>query len=316
MDLFVSNTCFYHKNFDEVVVLRKGQSFVKEGEYTTPLTKCGKVALLAQILFKTLLTLGFCWLASGIKKQWTYYKSGKTVISIYKPKIFPLDKLGEDAPPLKPSLPPAESPKPVLAVLYKPELIDDVLLNQIVKENPDLEILNLSGSKVSDIGLGVLKGLKKLKSLDLSCCPQFTDLALVRIGRLNSLQSLDLHSSDSITTIGLAHIKYLVGLRELNLAHCSQVGDTALYFLKKFLNLRALNLTGCQITDEGLRSVLLFKELQILVLADTQISDNGLACLSDLKKLQGLDVSHCNKISDKGLVQLEQLLPKLKNLKG
>jgi hypothetical protein len=80
---------------------------------------------------------------------------------------------------------------------------------------PDLKMLDLRCTKITDAGLAHLKEMKKLQLLNLFGT-KITDAGLVYVKDMKGLQTLDL-SCTKITDAGLAHLKELKGLRELDL---------------------------------------------------------------------------------------------------
>jgi hypothetical protein len=95
----------------------------------------------------------------------------------------------------------------------------------LARHGAQVEALDLSGcSWVDDHWGPLLRGLPALRSLDLSHCPQVTDLLL---GNLP------------------------VGLKKLNLSGCRQVTDAGMVLINR-LALDELNLLDCSITNRGL----------------------------------------------------------------
>ncbi|KAK2721007.1 hypothetical protein QYM36_004777 [Artemia franciscana] len=82
-------------------------------------------------------------------------------------------------------------------------------------------------------------------------------------------------------------------LKELDLSHCVLVSDLSLMFAFKFFCLKTLSIAKCNITDEGLESLV----AQPMPLNRT---------------IEELDLSECTGITDRGLCKL---LPELKRLR-
>jgi Leucine-rich repeat (LRR) protein len=108
------------------------------------------------------------------------------------------------------------------AVLYYPnsesdfDLADQEMVH--LREFPNLRILDLCQSHVTDLGLANLSGLKKLERLTLYES-KITDTGLQNIVGLKSLEDLDLQHT-SISDVGLVHLSGLSNLSWLEL------GDT------------------------------------------------------------------------------------------
>ena len=97
-----------------------------------------------------------------------------------------------------------------------------------LKELPNLEILSLSNTQVSDAGLEHLKGLTNLKILWLD--------------------------NTQITGSGLEHLKGLTNLEWLSLRN-TQVSDAGLEHLEGLTNLNVLYLNDTQVTHEGVKKL-------------------------------------------------------------
>ena len=70
---------------------------------------------------------------------------------------------------------------------------------------PNLEHLSLLYNNVTNAGLADLRGLKKLKLLDLRGCVQVSDAGLMEIKGLTNLKSLKLRNP-ALTDAGLAYL--------------------------------------------------------------------------------------------------------------
>ena len=98
--------------------------------------------------------------------------------------------------------------------------------------------VNLTKTQITDAGLVHLKGLTKLKGLDLDDT-RVTDAGLVHLKGMTELTWLGL-SETQITDAGLAHLTELTSLQELGLG-LTQVTDAGLVHLK---GLTKLHRTG------------------------------------------------------------------------
>ena len=74
-----------------------------------------------------------------------------------------------------------------------------------VKGLTNLEVLELSRTKVTDKGLDHLKGFTKLQRLDLGGT-QVTDKGLERLERLTRLETLNLENTTGVSDFGLVHL--------------------------------------------------------------------------------------------------------------
>ena len=172
-----------------------------------------------------------------------------------------------------------------------------------------LEILDLSGTKISDQGLIYLKSLKRLESLDLSET-KISDQGLSYLKSLTSLKRLYL-SGTKISNRGLIYLKSLKGLKTLHLSG-TKITSQGLYHLKSLKNLKILILSGTKINDQGLFYLALFNNLKVLDLSGTKIGNQGLLYLALFNNLKLLDLSG-TKTGNQGLFYLT-LLNNLKSL--
>jgi hypothetical protein len=140
--------------------------------------------------------------------------------------------------------------------------------------------------RVSDAELECLKGLKRLRKLQLAGT-KITDAGLDHVKDMTELQSLGL-AGTNVTDAGLKHLERLHGLQVLGL------GET-------------------NVTDAGLEHLKGLSQLQTLCLADTKVTDAGLAELRGLHELRCLYVPH-GTVTDKGIKELWQALPKIREI--
>ena len=169
--------------------------------------------------------------------------------------------------------------------------------------------VNLFGSKITDAGLEYLKGMTKLKYLDLNST-QVTDAGLEHLKGLTKLEHLDLGGT-RVTGAGLKHLKGLTELQHLYLTS-TKVTDAGLEHLNGLAKLKFLDLNGTQVTDAGLEHLKGLTKLECLYLSSTNISDAGLEHLTGLTNLQSLglevtDITDAGLVHLKGLTQLEEL---------
>ena len=153
-----------------------------------------------------------------------------------------------------------------------------------LKSLSELEILYLEAAvDLRDAGLKHLKGLSKLKGLDLSV-GYVSDAGLQHLIGLPKLEMLRV-SNTYVTGAGLAQLKKIKTLIALDISRCKGLTDANIVHLKSMTNLRALDLTNAKITDAGLEH------------------------LKGLKKLERLDLSLISTITPAGVSKLQRALP-------
>lgn len=102
---------------------------------------------------------------------------------------------------------PFSSDVSVASIYFNSQFTDADLksLQGRLKEQPDLEVLVLRGTLVTDAGLVHLQGLKRLRLLHLAGT-QVTDAGLVHLQGLTQLRSLDL-TGTQVTEEGVANLQ-------------------------------------------------------------------------------------------------------------
>jgi hypothetical protein len=112
---------------------------------------------------------------------------------------------------------------------------------------PDLRVLSLRRTRITDNAVESLKRFEKLRSLSLMST-DVTDAGLIHLASLTSLEDLDLDWT-AITDAGLTHLKGLTNLRRLQVAY-TEVTDEGLKHLQSLPNLSSVNVKGTRVTKE------------------------------------------------------------------
>jgi internalin A len=184
-----------------------------------------------------------------------------------------------------------------------------------LKTASNLTDLNLYYAElVSDQGMAVMKGWRRLKRLNLRGT-KVTDSTLQFLNGVTSLEALDIGFSQ-VTDSGLAQLNALSNLKELSIGG-NKLTDAGLQALRQMPALTSLDLSGAQRTDSGLWSVSLtesgldtiatLKDLRHLRLNGVAISPRGVQKLKVLSKLERLDLQACVRINDDAVTPLESL---------
>ena len=155
-------------------------------------------------------------------------------------------------------------------------------------------------------------GLSLLKTVNLSFCGSVTDTGIKFLSKMGNLRELNLRSCDNISDIGLGFLSEGVArLTALDVSFCDKVGDQGLGFLSQGLfSLRSLSLNACNISDEGVQSVVNgLHDLTMLNIGQcSKISDRALALISTkLRHLTTIDLYGCTEITTVGLEKIMQL---------
>lgn len=187
--------------------------------------------------------------------------------------------------------------------------IGDGGLAHVVKLK-ELRRLILSGTGLTDTGVGSLQSLENLEELWLPSGP--TDIGLKTVGRLTSLRKLGV-SSSMASDLGLSHLRNLEDLEFLNLwCDRSRVTDGAAAHLRQLKRLKVLRIHNSAITDDGLRSLAELKSLEDLELHGNAVTFDGLQHLQQFPALRELDFSELK--GQNGTLRHLRLLPQLKSL--
>ncbi|GJN28500.1 hypothetical protein PR202_gb16633 [Eleusine coracana subsp. coracana] len=186
--------------------------------------------------------------------------------------------------------------------------IDDDALSSMEKDcNKSLKVLDISHCpNATDVGLSsVVKSISNLSELNLSyCCPVTPSMAS-SFHRIANLQTLKLEGcklmADALRSIG----KSCVSIRELSLSKCSGVTDAELSFaVSRLKNLLKLNITCCRnITDASLASITTSCTSLISLRMEScaHVSSEGLKLIGKhCHQLEELDLTD-NDLDDEGL---------------
>src|SRR5262249_9568953 len=188
-----------------------------------------------------------------------------------------------------------------------------------------LEELNLYGTKVTNVCVDVLQGLKNLSVVDL----RYTRVTRAGVERLRAagprceVSFLDASVrpglppgadrilrgegavAEWVRSIGGRAVVEEGRLPEVSLASTS-VSDELLRNLEGLKHLRKLDLASTEVGNAGVRHLESLRGLEELDLDGTTISDDGLAPLTGLKSLRALGLAH-TQISGAGLKHLRGL---------
>jgi Leucine-rich repeat (LRR) protein len=222
-----------------------------------------------------------------------------------------------------------------VSVNWRGRFVSDADLDEIARM-PQVERVDLSLTRVSDLGLLRLKGLRNVRELNLFFAEWITDEGLAvlkdwpKIETLNlrgtkvtdntlaliagkqSITSLDIGYAE-VTDSGLQHLARLKNLRRLGFGG-NKMTDVGMEVLRSLPGLTHLDISGKQRTDSGLwfvavtdlamDTVAALPQLRELNLSGTQITAKGLDRLTGLKQLEKLNLYGCKRITDDALERL------------
>jgi len=228
-------------------------------------------------------------------------KSGGAAVVVENGQVvrLGLEKKVEDLAALLPLL--RDLPELTLLNIQN-ETMNDASMAQL-QGLPKLATLGLSSAAIGDEGLKVLKTLPALRSLSIGGTSA-TDAGLATIAGLTQLESLGMRGT-RITDAGLAQLKTLTNLTSLGLT-ATNVTDAGLAQLETMTNLTELGLAETKVTDAGLSHLTKMTKLQVLNLRGDAITDAGLAQIGNLKTVAGLNLAGTS-VTDAGLASLKPL---------
>ncbi len=158
------------------------------------------------------------------------------------------------------------------SMIRPPQRVHLTLL-ALATHHPDLKILVLRSTGVTDRDLPPLGKLTQLRTLSLYDS-RITGAGLVHLGSLRSLIELELIGIDT-DDAGLIHLAPLAALTRLNLAF-TRIGDASLPALAQLPSLDILNLASTRVTTNGLSTLGSIPTLRQLDISEIDITDSAI----------------------------------------
>jgi len=147
----------------------------------------------------------------------------------------------------------------------------------------------LRGTWVGDSDLHRLNQYPDLSILDLSLT-HITDEGMQEIKTLSGITELNLYFAQYVTDEGVAAIKDWKKLKRLNLQG-TKAGDSALEHIAGITTLESLNVGSTLMTDVGLERLTSLPNLKELTMGGNELGDAGLQALRQMPALTYLDLS-------------------------
>jgi Leucine-rich repeat (LRR) protein len=171
---------------------------------------------------------------------------------------------------------------------------DDDLIR--ISALPDLRKIDLSHTKVSDLGLAHLRPLKNVVSLNCFYCSYITDGGVAFLKDWVNLEYLNVRGSE-VTSRVFEHLAKMKSLRTLDVGF-SRVNDDGFDALASLEQLEELHIGGDKMTGLALPTLRLLQSLKRLDVNGSQRTDSG---------RWGLMLTDVNVESIGALTQLESL---------
>lgn len=163
----------------------------------------------------------------------------------------------------------------------------------------------------------VASGCPNLHTLDCTDC-SLGDSDVEGIAKIQNLQTLKLGFSVKVTNCGLAYLRANCGsLRHLDLYRCEQIGDEGITaLLEGCHSLTEVNLSYTSVTDEGLLVLTHCRDIVNVELRGCLgITSIGLTHIAGvLPHLTDLDLKHCYKVGDKGMLAIAENCKNLRQI--
>jgi tetratricopeptide (TPR) repeat protein len=206
---------------------------------------------------------------------------------------------------------------------------------------PDATHVDCKGGSLYEDDLQSLKGLTKLRSIELKVSKGgFTGAGLKHLANLRNLEKLNIDGLESITDEGFLMVRHLKSLRKILFEHMGdarsftgsglagladlpkleslrfedscRIGDDGLRHLQTISSKRFVKLafTNCPITTDGLKHLKSLKTLQTLIITEANIKDSGLKHLTGLTNLRYAGFSR-TRVTDAGCKMLRDAIPNL-----
>ena len=199
-------------------------------------------------------------------------------------------------------------------------------LKQLLKAQPNLNILKLSNLKISFPSLlPALSNLSQLTYLDMNSCESLSSFNELDPGERRFLKDvapifrkhlknsfpwskvkvLKLSSSSMRDELLQIICMSLNQLTYLDISSCPAITKQSILMIRQCIpQIECLKLGWCsKLTDECLKIIAELKELTSLSLTHCQqITNEGLMHLSVLNSLEVLSLAHCKRISDEGVI--------------
>ena len=166
---------------------------------------------------------------------------------------------------------------------------------------PNLVVLQISETPVTDTGLSHLKASSKLARLAIG--PQITNAGLKTVSGFSNLLGLTLRGS-GITDQGFAHLTGHQSLTTLTLGNTVNVTSKGLSVLRTLTALTSLTMSGALLNSDAIDHLAAVPKLSVLSITN-KTSGSDLSLLVRLVQLESLDFTNTD-LSDAELVSLPQ----------
>lgn len=188
--------------------------------------------------------------------------------------------------------------------------IDDMGARQI-SYITSLRYLDLSGSRITDLGLQFLSELPSLESFLLDECLTFEVSDLPHLSEFKKLTYLSLDDSQADVEM-IKGITQLPCLKALSLHNCNEITDEFARIWPENKNFESLRLGSTKFTNKGLEQLLVSLSVAELTLWDcNQVTDEVIPAIKQNTKLRKLTLLGKTGISQAAADKLKKDRPEL-----
>ncbi|MFO0811642.1 MAG: hypothetical protein U0796_00375 [Gemmatales bacterium] len=159
---------------------------------------------------------------------------------------------------------------------------------------PNLETVHLVYMNINDQWLSELSKCNKLKYVLINQTKgridkgAITDMGVGRLARLGKLRELHLHSCSQVSDDGVRLLSSVPGLTNLVFSGSSKLSDKSLRALGQARDLRELGVSSSMVTDAGVVHLKNLQSLEVLDLSNTPVTDTCIPYLAKLTTLRKL----------------------------
>lgn len=176
---------------------------------------------------------------------------------------------------------------------------------------PNLRVLELGDTDVTDKGLELLSTNRSIRHLELHVGRNITNDGIKHIGKMTQLVSLDIGDSVAVTAGCLQHLSNLKNMTHLNMESV-EVTNKDLKHLSALRSLLSLELSNCRLDDASAVELAKLTSLHNLDIGGSNITDKGLATLTKLKHLDHFSAKACQNISRSAIEDYKRQFPHCK----
>jgi Leucine-rich repeat (LRR) protein len=162
----------------------------------------------------------------------------------------------------------------------------------------EIVAVDFTGAWITDADLRRLASLPHLRKLNLTRT-KITDVGMEHLAKLTGVTDLNLYYAEYFTEDGIAHLKGWTALERLNLRG-AKVTSKVFPMLGRLSSLKSLDIAYTQIDDDGFEELAALPKLAELAIGGNRLTGSCLPLLKPIASLRRLDVGGMQRV-DSGL---------------